>query len=99
MDGTRKYYPEGGNSDPNGHACYVLTNMWILVTKSTDFPRQSTEIQRVNKQKSPNEDTSIPLEMEKKAITGVGREGVPEQERGQGREEGNMIWYCVHGKD
>ena len=30
MDGTRKYHPESGNSDPTGHVCYVLTNKWIL---------------------------------------------------------------------
>ena len=30
MDGTWKYHPEWGNSDPKFHAWYVLTNKWIL---------------------------------------------------------------------
>ena len=30
MDGTRKYHPELGNSDPKGHARCLLTNKWIL---------------------------------------------------------------------
>jgi hypothetical protein len=33
MDGTRKYHPELGNSDPKRHAWYVLTNKWILAKK------------------------------------------------------------------
>jgi hypothetical protein len=33
MDGTRKYHPEWGNSDPKGHAWYVFTNKWILAKK------------------------------------------------------------------
>jgi hypothetical protein len=33
VDGSRKYHPEGDNSDPKGHAWYVLTNKWILVKK------------------------------------------------------------------
>jgi hypothetical protein len=35
------------------------------------IPRiQSTELKKVNKQKGPSEDASIPLEREKKTITG-----------------------------
>ena len=30
MDEARKYHPEWGNSDPKGHAWYVLINKWIL---------------------------------------------------------------------
>jgi hypothetical protein len=33
MDGTQKYHPEWGISDPKGHAWYVLTNKWILEKK------------------------------------------------------------------
>jgi hypothetical protein len=33
MDGTRKYHPEGNNSDTKVYALYVLTNKWILATK------------------------------------------------------------------
>ena len=33
MDGTRKYHPVLGNSDPKGHAWYVLTNKRILAKK------------------------------------------------------------------
>ena len=32
VDGTRKY-PEWGNSDPKGHAWYVLTDKCILAKK------------------------------------------------------------------
>ena len=48
MDGTRKYYPEWGNSDPKGHAHYILTNKWILAPmppKKYRIPKiQSTEL-------------------------------------------------------
>ena len=30
MDVTTKYHSEWGNSDPKGHASYVLTNKWCL---------------------------------------------------------------------
>jgi hypothetical protein len=33
MGGTRKYYPEWGNSDPKWHAWNVLTNKWMLAKK------------------------------------------------------------------
>jgi hypothetical protein len=33
MDGARKYHPESGNSDPKGHAWYVLTDRWLLAQK------------------------------------------------------------------
>jgi hypothetical protein len=50
MNGTRKYHPEWGNSDPKRHAWYVLTYKWILAktkkekttTKThTEHPRYS----------------------------------------------------------
>jgi hypothetical protein len=73
MDGTRKYHPERGNSDPNGHACpflLVLTNKWILTTKKYRIPKiQSTELNMFSKVKCPSEDASVPLGREKKAIT------------------------------
>ena len=44
-------------------------------------------------QKGPSEDASVPLGMKRKAVMrGRGREG-PGWERGQGRQEGNMIRY------
>jgi hypothetical protein len=33
MDGTSKYHPEWGNSDPKWHARYVVTNKSILSKK------------------------------------------------------------------
>jgi hypothetical protein len=33
MDGSKKYHPEWGNSEPKGHAWYVLTNKWVLVKR------------------------------------------------------------------
>jgi hypothetical protein len=55
---------------------------------------QSTKLKKFNKVKCPNEDTSVPLGREKKAITNGGswREsgGV-----GSWRQEGNLIWYLV----
>ena len=75
MDVTRKY-PVWGKSDPKGPVCYVVTNKHILARKSYRIPRiQSTEIKKFNKPKGPGEDSPIPLEMEKKAITGRGKEG------------------------
>jgi len=35
MDGTRKYHPEWGNSDPKGHEQHVFTK-WILVKKEKE---------------------------------------------------------------
>jgi hypothetical protein len=50
MDGTRKYHPELGSSDPKGQAWYVLTNKWILEKKPYRIPKiQSTEFKRLNK--------------------------------------------------
>ena len=50
MDGTRKYHPEGNNSDPKWHAWYVLTNKWILAKKQYKIPRiQFTEFKKANK--------------------------------------------------
>jgi hypothetical protein len=48
MDGTRKY-PEWGNSDPKGHAWYVLTNKWILaiivISSSNSNNNNNTELE------------------------------------------------------
>lgn len=30
IDGNRKYHPQQGKADPNGHAWNVLMNKWIL---------------------------------------------------------------------
>jgi hypothetical protein len=77
MDGTRKYYPEWGNSGTKGHAWCILTNKWILARrKKYRIPRiPSTELKKFNKLKSQREDASIWLEREKKAITRGRREG------------------------
>jgi hypothetical protein len=34
MNGTSKYHPEWGNSDPKECAWYVLINMWVLAKKN-----------------------------------------------------------------
>ena len=66
MDETRKYQPEWGNSDPKG--CVSLINGYY--PKSYRIPRiKSTELKKVNKQKGPSEDASIPLRRKRKAIT------------------------------
>ena len=38
-DGTRKYHPECGNSDPKGHAWYGFSNKWLLAKNCTEYPR------------------------------------------------------------
>jgi hypothetical protein len=38
IDGTRRYHPERGNSDPKGHTWYVLTDTWMLA-KEYRIPR------------------------------------------------------------
>ena len=38
---TRKYHPEWGNSDPKGHAWYVLNNKWILVAKKVEYTQDT----------------------------------------------------------
>jgi hypothetical protein len=54
---------------------------------------QSTELNKVNKPKGPNDDASIPLGREKKAITGGrGRKGSG-WETGVGGKTRNMISY------
>jgi hypothetical protein len=69
MDGTRKYHPVLGNSDPKGHAWYVLTNKWILAPtpiKKYRMPKiKSTEVKKINKLKFLNEDSSVPFWREK----------------------------------
>jgi hypothetical protein len=51
--------------------------------------------------KCPNEDVSVPLGREKKAITSVeGGRNLEGKVDGVGWEgEGNLIWYCVRKKD
>ena len=63
---------------------------------------QSKEIKKTNKLKDPNEDASVPLGREKKAITTWdGRRKLRRKaHRGQGcHGEGNQIWYQVKEKD
>jgi hypothetical protein len=97
MGGARKYHPERSNSNPKGHAWYLLTNKWILAkhthTKYRTPKIQSTELKKVNKQKSPSEDTSVPLGKEKKAITSE------DGQRDLGGREVNLIWYWVRERD
>jgi hypothetical protein len=60
---------------------------------------QSTKLKKVNKQKGPSEDASIPLEREKKKIMGGrGREGPGWKTRWDG-EKGNVIGYRGGGED
>ena len=61
MDGTRKYHPGRGNSDPKEHACYVLTDKLILVKNWKIFRIQPTNHKKCNKQKCPSKDILIPL--------------------------------------
>ena len=76
----------------------VLTNKWILVKQTNNPYRiqkiQFTEFKRLNKLKSPNEDASVPLRREKKAI--ISREG----ERDLGGKVDGMEgqWGAVRGK-
>ena len=65
MDGTRKYQSGWDNSDPKGHAWYVLTNKWILAKKVQNTCIKSTELKKVSKEKGSSEETSIPLERRK----------------------------------
>jgi hypothetical protein len=47
MDGTRKYHPEGANSDLQGHARSILTNKRILakrVQNTQDTRRLTPEV-------------------------------------------------------
>ena len=92
MDGTRKYHPECGNSDPKGHAWYVLTNKWILAKKYRIHRIKSTELKKVNKLKDPSEDGSIPLGREKKSNPREQRHGGSWVGKGLGGER-NMINY------
>ena len=58
------------------HTWYVLSNKWILTKtiKKYRIPRtQFTECKKFNKLKGPIEDALIPLEREKKQITGKER--------------------------
>jgi hypothetical protein len=70
MDGTRKYHPERGNSDPKGQAWHLLTNKLIIVKKYRISRTQFTDLKTVN---NPKENAFIRPGKEKKAILG-GRE-------------------------
>jgi hypothetical protein len=50
MDRTRKYHPERDNSDPKGHAWYVLTNKWILAKK---IPKQNNNNNKTKQKTTP----------------------------------------------
>jgi hypothetical protein len=65
---------------------------------------QSTELKTVNKLKRPIEDATVPVGMEKKAITSEerGRDlrgKVARREGVGGGGERNLIWYWVREKD
>jgi hypothetical protein len=91
IDGTRKYHPEWGNSDPKGHKWYVLTNKWILEKKKYRIPKiQSTELKKFYKLKDPSENTSVPLGREMKATTR--RERGRTEGREGGKEGGRDLW-------
>jgi hypothetical protein len=110
MNGTRKYLPEWSNLDPKGCAWYVLTNKWILAPqKKYRLPKiYSTELKKLTKLKCPDEEASVLLSREKKAIT-IWREGELGGKVGVGagrRVAGggfgggeNLIWYWVREKD
>jgi hypothetical protein len=56
MDGTRKYHPERGISDPKGHSCYVLTYKWILSIKYRIATLYSLDQKKLSKNEDPSED-------------------------------------------
>jgi hypothetical protein len=98
MDGTRKYHSEWGNSDPKGHAWYVLTNKWVLTKKKCLIPKvQPTVLKKVNKLKDPSEYASVPLGREKKATTS-GEEG-PWRKREWGVLKGEHSWILDGEKE
>jgi hypothetical protein len=75
---------------------WVLQAYGQMLAKKYRIPGiQCMELKKVNKPKSTSEDVSIPLEREKKAITGGRRERGTGWERGQGGEERDMIKYWV----
>jgi hypothetical protein len=94
------------------HGMYSC-NKWILAKKQKQtnnkkkcrIPKiQSTELKRLKKVKCPSKDASIPLGIEKKAITSGegGRKLGGKVDGALGREwwgEGNLIWYWVREKD
>ena len=69
--------------------------MDIALKKKYRIPRiQSTELKKVNKPKSPNEDVSIPLGREKKEITGVrGMEGSVWKKGRRGEKEKTIRYW------
>ena len=79
----------------------MLTNKWILAKKKKRkkkyrIPKiQSTELKKVNKLKCPNEDASVLLGREKKAIT-IGKQKWMREGVGG---EGNLRWYWVREKN
>jgi hypothetical protein len=61
------------------------------------MPRvHSTEVKKINKEKAPTEDASIPLEREKKRITGGREREGPDWETGEGgggeKGEHDQVW-------
>jgi hypothetical protein len=105
MGGTS--YPDWGNSDAKRYAWYILTNKWILAQKKENKNKnilnaQDTvpEFKRLNKLKCPSEETSTPLERDKKAIiSGEGGKDLDGKVDEVGGHwvcgEGNLIWYWV----
>lgn len=97
MGGTL-YHTEWSNSDPEGHAWYILTNTRILEKqkqktdkqKKNKIPKiQSTELKKVNKLKGPSDDdASVPLGREKEVVTGCGGEGGRDLGRRGNKEKG-----------
>ena len=60
---------------------------------------QFTEFKKGNKLKSSNEDTLVPLEREKKAITSEDGGTGKRKWMGMVGREGNLIWFWVRKKD
>jgi hypothetical protein len=94
MDETRKCQSVRDNSDPKGHAWYVLTNKWILAKKkSTEYPRYSPQnLKKFNKLKVPSKNASVPLGKEKKVTTrGKGGDTWERKGTGSGRGKHELV--------
>jgi hypothetical protein len=74
-------HPDWGNSDPKGHAWYVLTDKCILDKMYWILRIQSTKLRNVNKLKGPSEDVSVPLGREKQLQEQGGRDLVGKEAR------------------